>query len=200
MNLESVIQSEISQREKNICQCIRMESRRKVLMYLFAGSSREADVENGLWVWGTEGVRRGERSIADARHLMWNRQLVGSCYIAQELNPVPCDNLEGWSGGWKGDSVGSRYMYTYGWVMLLYGRNLRQHCKAVILQYKGNLWSEFLSWWRWMFKKGPIPPLDTYLNVVCCCFVSKLMDFMNYDLTKIINILPVSSLCRRGGS
>ena len=38
-----------------------MESRRKVLMYLFAGSSREADVENGLWVWGTERVRRGER-------------------------------------------------------------------------------------------------------------------------------------------
>ena len=41
-----------------------------------------------------------------------------------------------------------------------------------------------------MFKKGPIPPLDTYLNVICCCFVSKLMDFMHYDLTKIINILP----------
>ena len=121
---------------------------------------------------------------------MWSRQFMGSCCIAQELNPVPCDNLERWSGGWEGDSVGSRYMYTYDWVMLLYSRNLTQHCKAIVLRYKGDLWSEFLSWWRWMFKKGPIPPLDTYLNVICCCFVSKLMDFMHYDLTKIINILP----------
>lgn len=38
-----------------------MESRRKGLMCLFAGSSREADVENGLWVRGTERVGRGER-------------------------------------------------------------------------------------------------------------------------------------------
>ena len=38
-----------------------MESRRTGLMCLFAGSSREADGENGLWVRGTERVGRGER-------------------------------------------------------------------------------------------------------------------------------------------
>ena len=27
---------------------------------------------------------------------MQNRQLVGSCSIAQELSLVPCDDLEGW--------------------------------------------------------------------------------------------------------
>ena len=39
-------------------------------------------------------------------------------------------------GRWEGHSRGSRHMYTYGWFMLMYGRNPTQYCKAIILQLK----------------------------------------------------------------
>ena len=39
----------------------------------------------------------------------------------------------------EGSSRGTGHMYTYGWFMLLYGRNQQQHCKAIIFQLKVNL-------------------------------------------------------------
>ena len=51
MNLVSVIQSEVSQKKKNkycLLTHIYMESRKVVLMTLFAGPNRDTNVENGL--------------------------------------------------------------------------------------------------------------------------------------------------------
>ena len=46
MNIELVTQSEMSQKEKN--KHIYMESRKMVPMNLFAGRSRDTDIESGL--------------------------------------------------------------------------------------------------------------------------------------------------------
>lgn len=41
----------------------------------------------------------------------------------------------GWDGdGRQGGFRGRRYMHTYSWTTLLHSRNLRQYCKAIILQ------------------------------------------------------------------
>ena len=48
------------------------------------------------------------------------------------IKTVLCDNLEGWDG--EGCSKGRGHMYTYGWFMLMYGRN--HHNIVIILQLK----------------------------------------------------------------
>ena len=49
MNLEPVIQSEVSPKEKNKYRILtHMESRRRVLMNPFAGRNRDAEAEEGL--------------------------------------------------------------------------------------------------------------------------------------------------------
>ena len=56
------------------------------------------------------------------------RELMGSCYMTREL----CDNLEGWEGG----SRRRGYMYTYGWITLLYGRNQHNIVKKLASNLK----------------------------------------------------------------
>ena len=61
MNLESLKQNEVSQKEKktNILTHIYMESRKMVLMVLSAGQNRDMDVQNGL----VNAVREKEHEI-----------------------------------------------------------------------------------------------------------------------------------------
>ena len=50
-----------------------------------------------------------------------------------ELTLVLCDNLGvGWGGRWEGGSRGRGHMYTYGWSMLLYGRNQHNIVKQLL--------------------------------------------------------------------
>ena len=60
MNLEPIIQSEVSQKEKYKYRIlmIYMKSKKMVLMNLFQGSNGETDIENRLI--GTEGREEGE--------------------------------------------------------------------------------------------------------------------------------------------
>ena len=52
-----------------------------------------------------------------------------------ELNPVLCDNLEGWDGKLEGGSRGRRHMYT--WLIHVHvWQKPTQYCKAIILQLK----------------------------------------------------------------
>ena len=49
-----------------------------------------------------------------------------------ELKPVLCNNLKarkGWR--WEGGSRERGHMYTYGWVMLMYGRNQHNTVKQL---------------------------------------------------------------------
>ena len=55
MHLEPVMQSEVSQKEKNILTCIYMESGIKVLVNLFAGKEWKQTQRKVLWTsWGKE--------------------------------------------------------------------------------------------------------------------------------------------------
>ena len=64
MNTESVIQSEISQREKQISYIIAyIWSLEKVLMNLFLqGRDGDADIENRLW------TKRGKKRMRQIQH------------------------------------------------------------------------------------------------------------------------------------
>ena len=57
MNLQHIIQSEVSQKVKNkyVYSCIYMESRKKVLMNLLQASNGDADIENRLVATAGEG-------------------------------------------------------------------------------------------------------------------------------------------------
>ena len=45
---------------------------------------------------GGRGWDKEKEALTYIHYHMQNRQLVGSCSIAQELSLVPCDDLEGW--------------------------------------------------------------------------------------------------------
>ena len=48
MNLEHVIQSEVRKRKMNVNISVNMESRKMILMNLFARRDRDTDIENRL--------------------------------------------------------------------------------------------------------------------------------------------------------
>ena len=50
----------------------------------------------------------------------------------------------GCSGRWEGGSSGRGHIYTYGWFMLMYGRN--QHNIVIILLLKINLKTNYLAY------------------------------------------------------
>ena len=52
----------------------------------------------------------------------------------RELRLVLCDNLEGWDGGGREVQEEEDIMYTYGWFVLIYGRN--QH--NIVKQLSSN--------------------------------------------------------------
>ena len=80
LNIELVIQNEVSQKEKNqylVLMYIYMESRKMVLMNFLQGRNRDADIENRLWTQqGKERVLRIERG--ELKHI----------YCAQMLSHV----------------------------------------------------------------------------------------------------------------
>ena len=50
----------------------------------------------------------------------------------------------GWGGKWKGGSRGRGHMYTYGWFMLMYGRNKRNIVKKLAFKKKPKKH----DWWK----------------------------------------------------
>ena len=107
MNLEPIIQSKVSWKEKNkycILTYIYMESRKMVLMNLFAGQQwRYRHREH------TYGYRRGRRggktweSSTDTRTLPCVPWIASGKSLYNTL--VPCDILEGWGGDGGGREV-----------------------------------------------------------------------------------------------
>ena len=67
-----------------------------------------------------------------------HRELEGSCCIQhRELNPVLCDNLEGWDG--VEERLRREGIYVYLWLIHVdVWQKPTQHCKATILQLKIN--------------------------------------------------------------
>ena len=57
--------------------------------------------------------------------LPYLKQIAGGNLLcdARSSNLVLCDNLEEWDGVEAGRDVQEGNMYTYGWLMLMYGRN-----------------------------------------------------------------------------
>ena len=90
-NLEPTLQSEVSQKEKNrycILTHMYMESRRMVLMNLFAGQQRRHKKRGQVvdTVREGEGGTNGESSI-ETYTSPYNRQPVGICYVTQGTQP-----------------------------------------------------------------------------------------------------------------
>ena len=94
--------------------------------------NRDSDIENRL----VDTVREGEsgtnwESSIETYTLPYVEQLMGNCIIQGVLwqhTGVGCGS------GWEGGSRTGRHMYTYGWFMLLYGRN--QH--NIVKQLSSN--------------------------------------------------------------
>ena len=113
INLESVIQSEVSQKKKNKC-C--------VLMHIYGilkngtdGPIFRARIEIQTYrkdAWTQKGQEREgwiERAaLKYARYHMRNRSLMGSRCVTQGAQSVLCDHLEGWDGGRGGREVQER--------------------------------------------------------------------------------------------
>ena len=59
---------------------------------------------------------------------------MGSCCIAQGLQQVPCDDLDGWAEGSEGRLTREqKYVYLQ-LIDLVIQQKLTQQCKAIILQ------------------------------------------------------------------
>ena len=78
---------------------------------------------------------------------MWDTKHSGSplpfsflndyCIELKELSLVLCDNLEGWDGVGGGREVLEEGgVYTYGWFMLMYGRNQHNTVKQLASNWK----------------------------------------------------------------
>ena len=124
-----------------------MESRRMVVMNLFAGSRGDVDTENRLMDTeggsGEERVGQTERATWKlTRHQVDTRQPVGICRVAQ-----------GTQAGWE---VGGRLKraqtyVTYGRSMWMDGGN--QHGIVIILRLKIKIKKKFFlkRWYRWAY-------------------------------------------------
>ena len=74
---------------------------------------------------------------------MQNRELVGSCYIAQAAqlgalcSSVLCEDLEGWDWGRVGGRSKREGLYVYiQLIHLVIKQKLMQHYRVIILQFK----------------------------------------------------------------
>ena len=91
------------------------------------GSSGDTDLENRLVeaVWEGESGTSWQSSIEtyalpDVKQITSQNLL----YEPESSNSVPCENLERWDRvGYGGCFWGSGHVYTYGWLMLIYGKN-----------------------------------------------------------------------------
>ena len=60
-------------------------------------------------------------------------------FLQLHVNPQVSWNIGvGWGGRWEGGSRGRGYLYTYGWLMLRFGRKQQNSAKAIILQLKNK--------------------------------------------------------------
>ena len=79
----------------------------------------------GLWTqWGKDRVGCMER-VAWKHTLTYVKQPVGICWMRHRAQTGALRWPRGvrWAGRWKWTSRGWGHMYTYGWLMLMYGRN-----------------------------------------------------------------------------
>ena len=119
MNLEPILQSEVSQKEKDIIyECIYMESRKMVLKDLFAGQqwkNRNREQTYGHGKRGGEGEMYGESNTETYITIckidsQWEfavclRKLKRALYQPRGVR---------WGERWEGVSKGRGYVYTYG--------------------------------------------------------------------------------------
>ena len=108
MNLEPILQSEVSQKEKDIIyECIYMESRKMVLKDLFAGQqwkNRNREQTYGHGKRGGEGEMYGKSNMEiyiTICKIIANGNLLYGSEIKQGLHI----NLEGWDGEEDGREV-----------------------------------------------------------------------------------------------
>ena len=106
-----------SEREKQIYSCICMESRKMVMMNLFARQQWRCR-ENGLvHRWGKETV--GWMEKVAKKHVYYHMshgEPVGICCMTQgaQILALWQPRGAGWGGRWEGGSRGMGHMYTYG--------------------------------------------------------------------------------------
>lgn len=107
----------VSQKEKKtntIFKHIYTESRKMVLMNLFAGQGETQMQKTGMWAQrGKERVGWiGSAALTYTHCHAYSRQLVGNCYTAESSSLVSCDDPEEWDAGMQqeGDSGKSGYV------------------------------------------------------------------------------------------
>ena len=115
-----------------------MESREMVLMNYLQDSSGNTDIKNRL-VGMVGGGERGTNWKSNTETYITTCKTDSQWdlpYNTGSSNLVLCDNLEEWDGGgkWEGGSGGRGHVYTYGWFMLMHGRN--QH--NIVKQLSSN--------------------------------------------------------------
>ena len=127
MNLEPIIHSELSQKEKNKCYiltCVYMESRKMVLMNLFAGQQWKCRCREQT-CWHRQGRRERDEWREQAGHVLTTACRIDSQWEfagwLRELKPVLCDKLEGWAELRSGREAreGGTYVYLR-WFMLVH--------------------------------------------------------------------------------
>ena len=101
--LEPIIQSEVSQKDKDkyrsLTHIYGIQKNGNGRIYL-QGSNLETDIENRLM-----DMRRGEERVRRMERVTWkltlpyvNRQPTGICCMTQEIQTGFCGNLQGWDG------------------------------------------------------------------------------------------------------
>ena len=139
MDLESIMQSEVSHKEKNkycILTHIWNLERWYCWTYLW-GSSGGADIKHRLMDtggWGEgESAMNGESSMETYTTICKIDSQWEFAVWLGELKLGLGNNLEevGWGGKWEGGSSGRGPMYIYGWFMLMFGRNQHSSVKQL---------------------------------------------------------------------
>ena len=101
---------------------------------------RDTDVQNILLdsVGEAEGGMIWENS-SETCILSYVNQIASPGWMHETgcLGLVHCDDPEGWDreGGVRGLQDGE-HMYTYGWLLSMYGKNHYNYCKVISLQLK----------------------------------------------------------------
>ena len=71
---------------------------------------------------------------------VWNKQLVGSCHIAQGAHLGACTNLETWDGR-VGGRLKREWVYVYTQLVhVIAQQKLTRRCKAILLPLKPKTW------------------------------------------------------------
>ena len=148
-----------------------MEFRKMVLIKLFAGQQWIHRLKDTVWrrEEGEGGIY--EESNMETRITIFktNSQWEFAIWLS-ELKPGLCNNLEGWDG--EGGSCRRGHMYTYGWFMLMFGRNennsvkqlsfnlIVSNCDVMDYTVHGILQARILKWIAFPFSRGFSQPRD----------------------------------------